>query len=316
MKTVMIVLNYNDAELTAEHVKVIQSYRCVNHIVVVDNCSTDGSFERLVPLQSDKTAVIKTKSNEGYGAGNNYGIRFARGEFDGISHVIISNPDIKVEESSIEKLLASFHSRPNQFAVTGIIYPPQTKAISYSGGELPSLFEIFMYSSRVLPYLVKRVRSMFDRHSSQIKSDSTYSEMGYLMGCFFIADCEKWDEIGGFSEKTFLGMEEPILFFESRKRGFVSGVVSDATIIHYGSHSILKSVNTMNSIRNFQRGQELYLSECLGVKRPTIALFKIWNKLFFIEQYLIIVIVKLRKTMKDQLWSQKADSKQNMNDSL
>ena len=299
----MVILNYNDAELTAEYVKVVQTYNCVNHIVVVDNCSPDGSFERLISLQSGKIDVIKAERNDGYGAGNNYGISFACGKYDGITHIIISNPDIKVEESSIEKLLASFHSRPNQFAVTGIIYPPQTKAISYSGGDLPSLFEIFMYSSRVLPYLVNRVRSMFDRQASRTELHNEYTEMGYLMGCFFIADREKWDKIGGFSEKTFLGMEEPILFFVSRQRGFVSGVISDAPIIHYGSHSILKSVSKMSSIRNFQKGQELYLSECLGVKKPTIVLFKIWNKIFFIEQYLIILMVDLRRIMKDKLWS-------------
>ena len=66
-----VVLNYNDYAITSDYIKRINHYSVINHIVIVDNFSTDGSFEKLQLLASDKVDVIKTFANEGYASGNN-----------------------------------------------------------------------------------------------------------------------------------------------------------------------------------------------------------------------------------------------------
>lgn len=39
-----LILNYNDAETTSKLINRLQSNKTVNHILIVDNCSTDDSY--------------------------------------------------------------------------------------------------------------------------------------------------------------------------------------------------------------------------------------------------------------------------------
>ena len=70
----LVVLNYNDAITVKEYLNKVIQYKSVNHIVVVDNSSSDNSYIQLKQLQSDKVHVIQTMENGGYAKGNNIGI--------------------------------------------------------------------------------------------------------------------------------------------------------------------------------------------------------------------------------------------------
>ena len=43
----MVIVNYNDFDLTKRLLNNVKDYKCLNHIVVVDNNSSDNSFEKL-----------------------------------------------------------------------------------------------------------------------------------------------------------------------------------------------------------------------------------------------------------------------------
>lgn len=62
----LVVLNYNDAITVKEYLNKVIQYKSVNHIVVVDNSSSDNSYIQLKQLQSDKVHVIQTMENGGY----------------------------------------------------------------------------------------------------------------------------------------------------------------------------------------------------------------------------------------------------------
>lgn len=57
-----------------EQEEYIRDY--VRHILVVDNFSTDNSVQLLSDIISEKVEVIVSNKNGGYGAGNNYGIKY------------------------------------------------------------------------------------------------------------------------------------------------------------------------------------------------------------------------------------------------
>ena len=77
MNTAIIILNYNDFTTTKEMIEQIKDYKILNHIIIVDNCSTDDSYNILKKEEKNNIEVIKTKSNNGYASGNNYGIKYA-----------------------------------------------------------------------------------------------------------------------------------------------------------------------------------------------------------------------------------------------
>ena len=47
MKIACVIVNYNDAKTTIALLKQICDYKSLNHIIIVDNCSTDNSYASL-----------------------------------------------------------------------------------------------------------------------------------------------------------------------------------------------------------------------------------------------------------------------------
>ncbi len=71
MNVGIVILNYNDSETTVKLLDMIKEYKILESIVVVDNNSTDNSYEVLKKFENNKIKVIKSKINKGYGYGNN-----------------------------------------------------------------------------------------------------------------------------------------------------------------------------------------------------------------------------------------------------
>ena len=99
----MVILNYNDYETTFDMINQIKDYKVLNHIIIVDNHSTDLKYDKLKKLKSNNIDVIQTDENKGYAYGNNYGIKYLNDNYD-VDYIIISNPDILVNEKCIINL--------------------------------------------------------------------------------------------------------------------------------------------------------------------------------------------------------------------
>ena len=61
----IVVLNYNDYKETREYIDTIKKFRTINEIVVVDNNSTDASYEVLKRMEKGNITVLKAKENNG-----------------------------------------------------------------------------------------------------------------------------------------------------------------------------------------------------------------------------------------------------------
>ena len=76
--SVMVILNYNDMRVTEKLAGKVKDYECPDRVIVVDNASTDGSYEHLKgAFSKTEVDVIETSVNGGYASGNNFGIRYA-----------------------------------------------------------------------------------------------------------------------------------------------------------------------------------------------------------------------------------------------
>ena len=70
----MVIINYNDFELTSRLLKNIKNYKCLEKIVVVDNNSSDNSFEKLKEFESNRITIIKNSSRH-FSSGLNVGAK-------------------------------------------------------------------------------------------------------------------------------------------------------------------------------------------------------------------------------------------------
>src|SRR5437588_561189 len=102
----VVIVNWNaggqlrsclESIATARH----KSYE-LQHVIVVDNASSDGSADRLhfpgIPL-----VLIRNDQNRGFAAACNQGIRRSTAEF-----VLLLNPDACLFEDSLSKCLRFF----------------------------------------------------------------------------------------------------------------------------------------------------------------------------------------------------------------
>ncbi len=292
MNTAMIVLNYNDSELTEKYVKSIQGFTALDHIIVVDNASQDGSYERLRKLTSEKVDVIRTEKNEGYACGNNVGLRWLFNRYGVDGYVIISNPDISVSEECIRRILDSFSNVPNQFAATGEIYNLSGNRIPLFTWKLPTAPILFLESSVLLRNLIRKLFHYSRRYKgSEIKQVNGRIEGEVLPGCFFAADAKKMQQVGLFDESTFLYYEEELLFSKAKSKGFVSSVVPGAFLVH------AEGVSTKKNIRSWSKREYIMEDSCVCYQRTYLKkseaflkLYRVWNRIMMPERYLFFRI--------------------------
>ena len=56
-----VILNYNDAQTTKKLAESWKDSRAIHNIIIVDNCSTDDSWEQLQVLKDEKVELIRTE---------------------------------------------------------------------------------------------------------------------------------------------------------------------------------------------------------------------------------------------------------------
>ncbi|MBI4276257.1 glycosyltransferase, partial [Candidatus Uhrbacteria bacterium] len=146
----IVILNYRTPGLTKYCVRGIDrsGLRVPYEVLVVDNASRDHSLSYLRDAFAGQSHVqlIPSGTNAGYAAGNNRGIRAARGEY-----VLILNPDILVLEGAIDQLLEAYTQHP-QAAVVGPQLLNPDRSVQYSCYRFPRL-SVPVYRRTVLGHL-------------------------------------------------------------------------------------------------------------------------------------------------------------------
>jgi GT2 family glycosyltransferase len=98
-----IVLNYNGRGFVEESVQSLLAQDLPGlEVIVVDNGSTDGSADDVERTFAGRVRVLRSPRNLGFGAGNNLGIREARGR-----HLILLNNDAVAAPSFARELVAA-----------------------------------------------------------------------------------------------------------------------------------------------------------------------------------------------------------------
>jgi len=95
----VIILNWNGKKIIGNCLDSIKKQICQNlEAIVVDNASCDGSRD-FIKENYPEVKLIENRSNLGFGAGNNVGIKQAKGEF-----IMVLNNDARLEPNCIEEL--------------------------------------------------------------------------------------------------------------------------------------------------------------------------------------------------------------------
>lgn len=259
----IIIIDYDSIETTVDYIRhfIDMSDKSTQlHFIVVDNY-INSNAEKFLKKQFQKytiegcelgrVLIIEhmdakivyhyTGENLGFAKGNNRGFRIQKILFND-PIVIFSNSDIKLlkpfNTKEFNQLFLHYPDvaviGPEVIRIDGIKQNPHKKVSAWNR-------LIRYYWQMLIPFI-------------KVSGDYDYSESNkicyWVSGCFMIVSANKFDDVQGFDEGTFLYGEEMILAERLAKRGYKELFVKDYSIIHEtgGTVKRFKSKETSEKI--------------------------------------------------------------------
>lgn len=230
-----IILNYNDYSTTMTLVDEIKDYMALKSIVVVDNNSTDQSYEELKQLEDEKISVLKTNTNGGYGFGNNIGIRFAYSELKA-DYVLIANPDVHFSNDTVEAMVDMLESNSSIGICAPTALKPSGENQTLIAWRLQRLWDYALSSSMIyLKYFSKKYYKQ--NHFKYYK----WAEVDVVPGSLLMINADYMIKYGMYDEENFLYSEEEMLAIKFKKQNLKTILLLNESYIHEHSVSISKS---------------------------------------------------------------------------
>ena len=209
-KVFIVILNYNGRDVIK---KCLTSVFKIDYpdfeVVIVDNNSSDGSFE-MAKSTFSKASFIRNEENLGFSAGNNIGIRFALERM--ADYVLLLNNDTEVEAEFLKKLVEEGEKNEAIGVLSPVIFFENKQDVWFSGGKINWL-------------------KMKTAHEQNIKKDEVYKTK-YVTGCAMLIKAGVFKKIGLFDENFFLYWEDADFCLRARKAGFKSLIVSASWVYH------------------------------------------------------------------------------------
>ena len=280
---VMVILNYNDMKVAEKLTRSVMDFDCLERVIVVDNRSTDGSYEYLRSFfRKSEVDVIQAPSNGGYARGNNYGIRYAISHYSP-EYIFVANPDIAVSASTLETMIRDMTNHRDY----GVMAPLVNQG--YNVWRLPGFMG--MIESLFLVWFNLDKRHMKKKLAA---SPNRIEDAGVVEGSFFIIRVKDYLAVEGFDERTFLYAEEIILARRLKEIGRKVGVLTRERYDHLHSASIKKAYasSKRKAFPNFYASFKVYNKYYLKTNFIQDGIFWICYELAYFERFIYDLIKK------------------------
>ncbi len=234
-RVVISVLNFNLWKDTIECVRSLQEIDySAFHIHVVDNGSTDGSFE-ILKKELPSILLHSTGENLGYTGGVNACLKYAQEAAP--DYILIINNDTIVDRGFLRHLVEAMESDPNAAAACGTIYcHHDPERVWFAGGHM-------------VPW---RGLAVHD-HVGQILPREGLGpprRTDFLNGCMVLFRVSALKRVGGEDERFFMVLDDIELSARIQKRGYALLYVPRAVIFHKVLGEDLSPFKIYYAVRN------------------------------------------------------------------
>ena len=223
-----VVVNYNTRDYLVECVHSLRAAG-VEHLIVADNASTDGSVEALRAADPDVT-IVETGGNLGYGANVNRGVAVVPADVDVL---VISNADVTVDPGAIKALAAALDADPALGIVgpridntDGTVYPSARIVPRTVDAAGHAFFGLIKPDNR----FTRRYRMLDWDHSEARRVD-------WVSGACFAIRRSLFDTLSGFNENYFMYLEDIDLCHRAGAAGAAVAYDPAAHVVHVGAVS-------------------------------------------------------------------------------
>lgn len=237
-KVLTIILNYRTPELTLKAAEAaLREMRGLGgEVVIVDNASGDGSFEQITEAVSewdagDMLRVMQSPVNDGFGAGNNLGMRQRMRDGSRPDFYYLLNSDAWPDKGAVAKLLEVMESNPRA-GFAGSHIRGKDDETHCTVFRFPSIAGELEEAART-GLITRMVRNAVV--PMEIPSETT--KVDWTAGASMLIRAEMLGEIGLFDETFFLYYEETELCHRARRAGWECYYVPASRTVHVGSAS-------------------------------------------------------------------------------
>ena len=249
-----VILHYQSIEITKKCVDKLLMFSKTNPIVIVDNCSPNGSGKQLEKMYSKyiNVTVIINEENQGFAKGNNLGYQYIKRKYS-LNYVVVMNNDIMIEDNDFAVIIEQFMEK-NEVDVCG----PDMVTLK---GNHQNPLQLKPYTSKYLQRRVRadkikvlllRTRLFWKLYENYKKTNKIpiRTKQPTVFDCILHGSCIIYGpeyikrEQNAFLPITYMYNEEAILYDYLVHKGYKTGYCSDVTIIH------MEGVSTSERIEN------------------------------------------------------------------
>lgn len=240
MKVLSIIVHYRTPDITMRAVEAGQAELgrlgpdC--RMIVVDNDSGDGSYERLRAYVrrsgwEERVRVVRSGRNGGFAFGNNFALRPALAMPDPPDYFFLQNPDAFPEPGSLRTLIDALRTHPEAgiagSGIHGVEGEPHRTAFRFPSvpGELEAYARIGPVSRLLQHHMVA-----FPLPSRTVRAD-------WVSGASMLVRRPVFEDVGLFDERFFLYFEETDFCLRAHRAGWATLYVPESRVAHLGSVS-------------------------------------------------------------------------------
>lgn len=230
-----VLLNWRTADMTlraAESAEVAMQ-GIAGGIVVVDNDSGDGSFEKMSAALKDRPRfrVVQSGRNGGFGAGNNVGIRLGLPGGVRPDYVYILNSDAFPAPDAIRMLRDYLETHPKVGIAGSYIHGPDGEP-HVTCFRFPSVASEFEGAARTGP-----ISRLLRHRTVALGVPEASGPVDWLAGASMMLREAVIRDVGIFDETFFLYFEETDLCRRAAEAGWPTHFVRESRVEHIGSVS-------------------------------------------------------------------------------
>ena len=275
-KITAVIVLYNTTELVLECLKKIKNI----NIIIVDNGKNDPELIKIIKKNYNIVKYFRPKKNLGFGRACNFAFKYIKSQY-----TLLIEPDVFIEESSLQNLISTLDRYPNAGMVTPRFldndhntadclndFPERGKGI-----ERNKLEEIVSY-----------------KLSKSIPIGDTC--INFCLAAIVLLNNKIIKNVGLFNKKIFLFWED----FELCRKLFENKIPIiksyNSTAVHLGEQSVKSSI-VNKFIINLHHSRSAYIyfkvnkNNFLFIKRTFLYLFR------FISYLLILNVNKSLKNL-------------------
>jgi N-acetylglucosaminyl-diphospho-decaprenol L-rhamnosyltransferase len=222
-----VIVNWETPDYTARAARaLLEDGLPAEQIVIVDNGSKDGSYERLVQELPD-CEVLGVPENIGYGRAMNLGARGRTAD----SYLLLNNDAFLHRPGSLRAMVRALESSGAGIVTPRVLNEDLTLQPTVAALQTPGV--AFVRASGLSRLIPNRWQPSWSTHWNHDDS----REIQAAAGVALLVRQHTWKQLGGFDERIYFLAEDLDICLRARQAGWKVWFASDAEFVHLGSGS-------------------------------------------------------------------------------